>query len=145
MIELLTNYSVGQIILFVVIFAVAIKNVTMFIDWAMERLRKIFNKETKQTQKEQEIEILKQNQKELQESIKKINESIQVLIESDKDDIKAWITEQHHFFCYEKKYIDDYSLDCIERRYAHYKQEGGNSFIKDLMSDIRALPKKKQL
>ena len=60
---------------------------------------------------------------------------------SEKDDIKAYITEKHHFFCYEKKWIDDHSLDCLERKNKHYKDEGGNSFIDGLMAEIRALPK----
>ena len=42
---------------------------------------------------------------------------------SDKDAIKAFITREHHYFCYQKKWIDDYSLDCIEKRYEHYKEE----------------------
>ena len=67
------------------------------------------------------------------------------MVESDKDDIKAWITEKHHFYCYEKRHIDDYSLDCIEKRYAHYQDEGGNSFVEDLMKDIRKLPKTSSL
>lgn len=79
-----------------------------------------------------------------QELIKKIDETkttISVLLASDKDDIKSWITEKHHYFCYEKKVIDDYSLDCIERRYKHYQDEGGNSYIGTLMNEIRSLPK----
>ena len=28
--------------------------------------------------------------------------TIGVLLASDKDDIKSWITEKHHYFCYEK-------------------------------------------
>lgn len=79
-----------------------------------------------------------------QELIKKIDETkttISVLLASDKDDIKSWITEKHHYFCYEKKVIDDYSLDCIEKRYQHYLDEGGNSYVATLMNEIRALPK----
>ena len=64
-----------------------------------------------------------------------------MLIESDKDDIKAWLTQQHHYFCFQKGYIDDYSLDCMEKRYKHYADEGGNSFVATLMSEVRALPK----
>ena len=64
-----------------------------------------------------------------------------ILLASDKDDIKSWITEKHHYFCYEKKVIDDYSLDCIEKRYQHYVDEGGNSYVATLMREIRALPK----
>lgn len=67
--------------------------------------------------------------------------AVDMLIASDKDDIKAYITKEHHYFCYEKGYIDDYSLDCLERRYGHYKDEGGNSFAEDLMKDVRTLPK----
>jgi hypothetical protein len=62
-------------------------------------------------------------------------------VDSDKDDIKAFITDKHHYFCYERKWIDDYSMDCIERRYSHYKDEGGNSFIATLMDELKALPK----
>ena len=41
-----------------------------------------------------------------------------------------------------KGYIDDFSMDAIEKRYDHYKAEGGNSYISDLMHDLRKLPKK---
>ena len=58
-----------------------------------------------------------------------------------KDDIKSWLVEKHHYFCYEKGYIDDYSLDCMERRYRHYADEGGNSYAATLMAEVRALPK----
>jgi hypothetical protein len=64
-----------------------------------------------------------------------------ILIESDKDDIKAYITREYHYFVEEKKWIDKFSLDCIEKRYAHYVDEGGNSFILDLMNELRKLPK----
>ena len=37
-------------------------------------------------------------------------------------------------------YIDDFSLDCIEKRFKHYSDEGGNSFIENFMKDLRALP-----
>ena len=70
-----------------------------------------------------------------------LQKSIEMLIESDKDDIKSWLVEKHHYFCYEKGYIDDYSLDCMERRYRHYADEGGNSYAATLMAEVRALPK----
>ena len=64
-----------------------------------------------------------------------------MLIDSDKDAIKSYITQKHHFFCYEQGWIDDFSLDCIERRYQHYKEEGGNTFIDGFMGQLRQLPK----
>lgn len=77
--------------------------------------------------------------------MKKIGEqltkTLDILFESDKDDIKSWIVEKHHFYCYEKGYIDDQMMDCLERRYSHYLDEGGNSYIHTLMEELRRLPR----
>lgn len=81
------------------------------------------------------------DRQELIQKLDETKETVRILLESDKDDIKSWITEKHHYFCYEKKVIDDYSLDGIEKRYQHYVDEGGNSYAETLMKDIRALPK----
>ena len=32
-------------------------------------------------------------------------------------------------------------MDCIEKRYGHYIQENGNSYVADLMQNLRSLPK----
>ena len=148
MAELITNYSWSEIILFVIAFAAAIKGVVTFWDWGKDRLRKVYDKEdkigeiksliVKNTKQMNEFSNI---QAQTIEEIQHLKENITNLTASDKDDIKAWITEKHHHFCYEIKYIDDYSLDCIEKRYAHYVDEGGNSFISTLMEEIRNLPK----
>ena len=148
MAELITNYSWSEIILFVIAFAAAIKEVVTFWDWGKDRLRKVYDKEdkigeiksliVKNTKQMNEFSNI---QAQTIEEIQHLKENITNLTASDKDDIKAWITEKHHHFCYEIKYIDDYSLDCIEKRYAHYVDEGGNSFISTLMEEIRNLPK----
>ena len=148
MAELITNYSWSEIILFVIAFAAAIKGVVTFWDWGKDRLRKVYDKEDKI---EEIKSLIVKNTKQMNEfsniqaqtieEIQHLKENITNLTASDKDDIKAWITEKHHHFCYEIKYIDDYSLDCIEKRYAHYVDEGGNSFISTLMEEIRKLPK----
>ena len=64
-----------------------------------------------------------------------------MLIESDKEDIKSYVTERHHHFAYEQGWIDDYSLECLERKFVIYRHEHGNSFVEGLMDEIRALPK----
>ncbi len=151
MLELLAAYSVSEIIMFVVMLAIAIKEVVSFCDWAIGRLKKTFNKGV-QEDKEKEglgnrlekedkkIEELAKNQKQTCKYLALIAKKVDLLIDSDKNDIKTWITEQHHFFCYEKKWIDDYSLDGIEKRYKNYKDENGNSYVSKLMKDLRALP-----
>lgn len=151
MIQLLTNYSLGQIFIFVVLAAIALKEVVTFLDWANEKARKKVKKEQQpqtisrkldraiQEQDEQIIEM-KEDIIEIQQSIQKLNKNIEMLISSDRDSIKAWLTAQHHYFM-EKGSIDYYSFDCISKRYEHYKDEGGNTFIDDIMEDINDLPK----
>ena len=150
--ELLAKYTATEIIVFIVLLAIAVKEVVTFIDWAHNRLKGAFKKEDEHEEIKQQLETVVSRLNDIEthfntminESRAKYTEmqqSIDLLISSDKDDIKAWITAQHHLFVYEYKCIDDYSLDCIEKRYSHYKDEGGNSFIELLMSEIRALPK----
>jgi len=150
--ELFEVYSATEIITFVIMLALALKGFIDFYDWAKGRINKTVQSRIDE-QKDQEetthaisdnigsIKELSENQIEMSKQLQQLTNSIQILIDSDKDDIKSWITEKHHYFVYDKKYIDDYSLDCIEKRYKHYEDEGGNSFILDLMKEIRALPK----
>lgn len=151
--ELLKSYSVSDIILFIIILALAIKSVIDFFDWAHNRLKQKFDKENiNQENKnaiderfektEQDIKNLQNNQEEIGKTLENLNKKIDILIESDKDDIKADLTRIHHYYCYTQKWIDDYTLDCAIRRYSHYKDEGGNSFIGDFMKDLKALPKR---
>jgi len=160
MVELLETYSITEIFIFVFMLAFAIKGVMTLFDYFKDKLSKYFNKERddKENQenvaaqlKEQakEIEEIKKHTQEdlceirnqLKEHLDKSHEIMSLLLQSDRDDIKAWITEKHHYFCYEKKYIDDYSLDCMEKRFKHYEDEGGNSFVSHLMDEVRALPR----
>lgn len=145
--DLLMKYSIADIFIFIIFLAIAIKEVVTFIDWGATRLRQLFNKEKKKEDQNneikhhaEEIETLKLMHKETQDQIQNLSNSVDLLLQSDKDDIKAWITDKYHYFCYELGYIDDYSLDCIERRYSHYKEEGGNSFVENMMEEIRRLP-----
>ncbi len=147
--DLVGTYSAQEILLFLVTFALAIKGFVSFWDWGYSRLKQVFKKES---DKEQEIDSIQKQfdehlkgyeilQNSQNETLRLLTEKINLLIDSDKDSIKSFITEKHHHFCYDQKWIDDYSLDCIEKRYRHYKDEGGNSFIHDLMEELRALPK----
>lgn len=152
MIELFTMYSLSEIVTFLVTFALAIKGLVSFLDWAVERIKKAFKKQDKKNREKEileerlllgneKIRAIEKEQEETKEFLKEMSKKVDLLIESDKDSIKSFITKEHHFFCYENKWIDDYSLDCIERRFSHYKDEGGNSFAGELMEELRALPK----
>ena len=143
--QLLSTFSFGEIILFIVLIAVAFKEIFNFLDWISEKVKKRDNKHQDAVSRDQRIDNQLENfQKELKhitETVDKINTEVNILKESDKDDIKAFITREHHYFCYTKGWIDDFSMDCIEKRYGHYVQENGNSYVADLMQNLRALPK----
>lgn len=135
MIELLQNYSLSNIFIFIVLLILALKGGISFLDWFTERGNRFFNK-TYQKPKE-----LEQTVKELIKDVQNLNQKVDLLIQSDKDSIKSFITKQHHHFCYQVQSIDDQTLDCIQKRYTHYKEEGGNSYIHHLMQELRELPR----
>lgn len=151
MIALLQHYSLSDILMFTVFLALAVKSLISFFDWAYVYIKKFFNIHySKINQKEalerrlqkgsQVMNELKNSQQTTDEILKNLSAKIDLLIDSDKDDIKSYITREHHYFCYKLGYIDDFSLDCIEKRFKHYSDEGGNSFIENFMKDLRALP-----
>lgn len=153
MLELLQHYSIPEIFLFIVLLALAFKSVVSFFEWLEERLKKAFNiRFGKMSEKEKinkRIENgenfmtqLREHQKHNDEALQDLSKKIDILVESDRDDIKAYITKEHHKFCYDKGWIDDFSLDCLEKRFKHYADEGGNSFICGFMQELRALPKR---
>lgn len=144
--ELLSTFTVPQIMLFIVLAAVAFKKIADFLDWLSNKIKKRDKKNQDEIDRDKEIEKrldkLEENDAHIAESVDKIADKVNILMESDKDDIKAYITREHHYFCYQKGWIDDYSLDCLEKRYSHYVEENGNSFILDFMQEIRRLPKR---
>lgn len=152
MIELLEHYALSDILTFTIFLALAVKSLISFFDWGYDRLKKVFDKEYHKIDEKEQLEkrlqhgsqvmtTLQMNQQIAEKKLTELSKKIDMLIESDKDDIKAYITREHHFFCYQRGWIDDFSLDCLEKRYQHYTQEGGNSFIEKFMDQLRKLPK----
>lgn len=153
--ELLNNYTLSEIVIFVIFLIFAIKEFISIFDWFRERLTKIYDKryhaKEEHEKLENEIEDLNKLHDEkkdidktftkVEQAFERVNQQIEMLIESDKEDIKSFITSQHHHFVYDKGWIDDYSLECLEKRFAIYEREHGNSFVGGLMKEIRELPK----
>ena len=118
--------------------------------WNSKRKEKI---DCEIKRKEREDELVK-TLKNLEESLNNANtklanqdkrfedmeKKLNGLIESDKNDIKAWITDEYQKFYVEQRWIDAYSADTIDHRYADYKKEGGNSFIDTLVERLHSLP-----
>ena len=106
--QLLSRYSLSEIIVFLTLIAAALKGFITFFDWAIDRLRKIFSKEAEQDKKEVDLNTkldsfsaqiteLRQEQGNMKKSIESILMGLVMVIDSDKDSIKAYITEKHHY------------------------------------------------
>lgn len=76
----------------------------------------------------------------LEERMGTAEERLNTLTESDMNDIKSWIVEQYHKFYGHQGWIDAYSADTIERRFGDYQAEGGNSYVHNLVNQLRTLP-----
>lgn len=150
--SVLKDFPISEILLCIIGVLVLIKWIIEYFDWGHKRTKDKYDQEAKQktdiedineklNQNSEDIKMLIEMQKQQNEKIEQQNLRIGLLIDSDKDDIKAFITEKYHYFVEVRGWIDDYSLDCLERRFQHYKDENGNSFVADLMSEIKRLPK----
>ena len=161
MLEFFENYSFSQILVFTIMLSVAVKGVTDFVEWIKTKYEKKFNKDHLALKKEDNIEKyyeICQNQhkevmgynkrledkmdliaKTMREKVERIENQLVQLTESDMHDIKGWIVEKHHALI-KKGWIDDFTMDTLERRYSDYLAEDGNSYIAGLMTDLRSLP-----
>lgn len=92
-----------------------------------------FSDGERRIQKLEEIVVkLTQMQEEQQKAISRLERS-------DKLNIKTYIKEQHAIWT-QKGCIDSQTLELLEERYEIYTEEGGNSWAKKLMDELRALP-----
>lgn len=142
MLQLLEKYSLSEILVFLVIISLALKGTITFFDWLREKMREIVYKEQRPQKIENKVSQIEKKQGIVENTLDNIIVKLDVLIKSDREAIKAYITQKHHYFVYDKKWIDDYTMNVLQKRYQNYKAEEGNSFIRGLMDELRALPKK---
>lgn len=161
MIELLTTYTLIEILVFVFIILAALKEGWSLIDFFRNKMKKHYEEEASDDKKIESIikrldtfeESLKESvaqekdlynqfiefKEECKEHFQNTDEKLELLKVSDKDSIKSWIVEKHHCFV-KQRWIDDFNMDAIEKRFAHYVDEGGNSYVLDLVQELRKLP-----
>ena len=161
MLEFFTRYSINDIIIFIILFAIAVKAINDFIDWGKEKYDKKFNKDhlalNKQAKMDENYAVSQKQHEEvvayckklddkmdliaktMREKVDKLDARLAQLTESDKHDIKGWIVEKHHYLI-KKGWVDDFTMDTLERRYSDYVAEEGNSYIAGLMGELRVLP-----
>ena len=160
MIDLLNTYTPTQIIVFVILTALAVKGVWDMFDFFKNKYKEKFNNDYQKLLSKDEIEkkykeCLDQHKESLElynmidkkidnlvDSVDTLNKRVDRLTISDRNDIRQYIVREYHYFVENQKWIDDYSLDCILQRYEDYKMEGGNSYIHTLVEEIKKLPKR---
>ena len=151
MLDLLQTFSIQQIIIFCILGALSVKGVIEFFKWCKGLYDEKFNKDYKKIKEEESITNLLEKYDNLEQKIDylttqmgirvdKIESQLNLLTQSDMNDIKGWIVEKHHNLI-KQGWVDDFTMDTLERRYSDYKAEEGNSYIKSLMTELRALPK----
>lgn len=110
----------------------------------MEALSKTVS-EIKESSDESDATLVKKmnqyetRQEEINAKIDAVHENMNLLIESDKESIRSFITLQY-YECQEKGYIEIYVLQALEDRYEKYLVENGDTFIANLMVEMRKLP-----
>ena len=161
MLELFETLSVQQVVIYLIMLAFAGKGAVEFGNWTVEQYKKRFDKDytKKKTEEElsehltecslqreqtlQQYQSLNEKLDQMTEAInKKIGElesQLKQLTESDKHDIKGWIVEKHHQLM-KRGWVDDFTMDTLEYRYSDYVAEDGNSYVADLMIELRSLP-----
>ena len=146
--ELLARFDLTDIIIMLTLLIIGVEKLIKAIDWLRARFRKSYDEENILKEEVEDLNKFYEEKKVVDDGFAKVNaridsicDLVNMLVESDKESIKAYITERHHFFVQERKWIDYHSMDCLERRFAIYEREHGNSFVEDLMNDLRQLPK----
>lgn len=161
MLELFSNFSIQQIILYTIVFCLAVKGIVEFYDWIKQKYEEKFNEDYNNKSQQQMLEeyrqkcteqheesMIKYNSLEdkidnltdtINQEFGKIDERLILLSHSSLNDIKAWIVETHHKYTKEG-FIDDFTKDVVEKRFEDYKKLGGNSYIESLVEEIRRLP-----
>ena len=88
------------------------------------------------------IVVLEPKMKFIEEKISKLESQIGVLITSDVEYIKAYLTDSYKKFVKEKHHIDLISLQNVESLYNRFLQETGveDEFLSKLMRELRNLP-----
>lgn len=139
------QYSPVEIFIFIIVILVGTKMLSSLFEWFYNKLNTYFSKKSEE---EEEIDTLKKDYKDTIEELNDINkkltflkEQIKVLTDRLQENSKSYIIDKHHYFCYQIKAIDDFSLQSLELRYMYYKSEGGDSYIDGLMQEVRELPK----
>ena len=104
---------------------------------SVEEIRQISDKRDENLSKQLESYGMKHDQ--IDSKIDTLHDNMNMMIESDKENNRSFITLEY-YNAIDKGYIPVYVLQAVECRYERYLQENGDSFIANLMEEMRKLP-----
>ena len=147
-----TQYSFQELVLLIIIVLFALKAFNEVIAFFYEKIKNYFGIQNTKEQWEQnisnalneiknEIQTLRDQNIKTHQHQEEIDQSIALVQERLQENTRSYLIDAHHKFCYDIRAIDDLSLQAMERRYLYYKTAGGNSFVDNLMDEVRNLPK----
>ena len=159
-IEILRSYSSGEVIAIVFALLLAVKFCYNFVEWGYERLKKWANITTSKDKEESEFRSMvvamakkiDDKEAEFTEAVKDIKKYVEELkseihiLETKEDmtqerlkqDTRSDLIDLYKRFMV-AQYIDELSFENFSSRYTYYKETGGNTYIDELMDDIKDL------
>ena len=141
MVQFFQNYTIEATLVFLFMLGVALKQgfelFQYFRNKAVDQVDKVRDREQGATRASEQL--AKQNTE-----LMKINEKIDELLASDKDAIKSWIVMFYKQCKKDPSGLNSMQMDLLERRYSHYKKQGGNSYIDNLMQELREIYNNKE-
>lgn len=113
-----------------------------------EHRNRIINNANSEQQEVNDIKQLKADIKDLKKEDTSIHTKIDKIIAEQEVARQQFIIETHAwmyrmwFECKKRGYVTAMDLQTIEERYEFYKSRGGNSYVDDLVVQIRKMPQK---
>lgn len=141
MVQFFQNYTIEATLVFLFMLGTALKQgfelVQYFRNKAVDQVDRVRDREQEFTRA---LEQLATQNTELM----KINEKIDQLLVSNEDSIKSWIVTLYKQRKKDPSGLDSMQMDLLERRFAHYKKLGGNSYVDNLMQELREIYNSKE-
>lgn len=141
MVQFFQNYTIEATLVFLFMLGTALKQgfelVQYFRNKAVDQVDKVRDREQGAIRASEQLAM--QNTQ-----LMKINEKIDQLLVSNEDSIKSWIVTLYKQRKRDPSGLDSMQMDLLERRFAHYKKLGGNSYVDNLMQELREIYNNKE-
>ena len=141
MVQFFQQYTLEATIIFLFMFGTALKQGYELVQYFRN---KTFNHIDKIREQEETLRQVIKNMQQQKKQLQSITDKIDELLVSDKDSIKSWIVMLYKQYKTDPSGLDSMQMDLLERRFSHYKKEGGNSYIDNLMQELREIYNNKE-